>query len=930
MESTMVIKVKYGEMLRRFSVRAHGNNKLDLDINGLRAKILNLFNFSSDTDFTLTYIDEDGDVVTLVNDDDLHEMMRQQLKFWKIDVHLRNKENDQSHNRSDGSSTPMMSASGQRLFQNVRPGISEVLKSLPEPLPEFCSKVFLDIASKAAVASPVFSDLAQSFIRLGSTHPNTGSQASSVPETCTQNVVTEGSTGSLGADSKASKNDGFHQKADSKASRNDDVQCAGLAYKDRKVINSESMTKNIGIAGPAVDLNALPCDSIASGFAIEKSATAAPSSSPFDGKEEEKRNEMHVRGLPASVHTKPHNSPSTDRDGRFVNECPFSGLPAATEPSMLGTAGIDPVNSGYIESAGSKFHKGPNVSSSGYIEPLHEDPIISSRGYVEPVRSIFHRGVICDGCGAHPITGPRFKSQVKDNYDLCMVCFAEMGNEADYIRIDRPVSYWRPRMKSCYRRPPFPGPKIINALISSGKQTKLDSRFVDDINVLDGTVMPPCTPFTKIWRLYNSGSVNWPRGTQLVWTGGDNFSRSESVELEVPADGLPPGREIDIAVDFIAPPFSGQYTSYWIMASPSGQKFGQRVWVLIQVDAALGMPDSEHSRALDSNLSSSIVIGSAGSNSHEGVEKNATPAISDGVLLPRNFISITELVKPDLNVPISETELQFLVNEDMLVGKSPDTSAPSISDGVLLPPRNFISITELVKPDLNVPISETELQFLVNEDMLVGKSPDTSAPSISDGVLLPPRNFISITELVKPDLNVPISETELQFLVNEDMLVGKSPDTSATEDNLVSSRPAVDGHGVLPRSTEVPSVSYPLIDLSVPTPAANPPPPIPSPKVSPASSEKVTTNNVVEENLLKTLQDMGFKQVDLNKEVLKRNEYNLEHSVDELCGVSEWDPMLDELEEMGFIDKETNKRLLMKNNGSMKRVVMELLYGEKA
>lgn len=52
---------------------------------------------------------------------------------------------------------------------------------------------------------------------------------------------------------------------------------------------------------------------------------------------------------------------------------------------------------------------------------------------------------------------------------------------------------------------------------------------------------------------------------------------------QVPADGLPPGREIDIAVDFIAPPFSGQYTSYWIMASPSGQKFGQRVWVLIQV-----------------------------------------------------------------------------------------------------------------------------------------------------------------------------------------------------------------------------------------------------------------------------------------------------------------------------------------------------------
>jgi next-to-BRCA1 protein 1 len=25
---------------------------------------------------------------------------------------------------------------------------------------------------------------------------------------------------------------------------------------------------------------------------------------------------------------------------------------------------------------------------------------------------MFHRGVQCDGCGVHPITGPRYKSKV--------------------------------------------------------------------------------------------------------------------------------------------------------------------------------------------------------------------------------------------------------------------------------------------------------------------------------------------------------------------------------------------------------------------------------------------------------------------------------------------------------------------------------------
>lgn len=138
-----------------------------------------------------------------------------------------------------------------------------------------------------------------------------------------------------------------------------------------------------------------------------------------------------------------------------------------------------------------------------------------------------------------------------------------MGNEADYIRIDRPVSCRYPRMKAFNHRVcnfddtasnasfvchnnlilvstsflslqfPLSGPRIIDPLRSSVKQTKLDSHFVADVNVFDGTVMTPRTPFTKIWRLLNSGTSNWPHGSQLVWTGGHKFSHSLSVEIEV-------------------------------------------------------------------------------------------------------------------------------------------------------------------------------------------------------------------------------------------------------------------------------------------------------------------------------------------------------------------------------------------------------------
>lgn len=62
---------------------------------------------------------------------------------------------------------------------------------------------------------------------------------------------------------------------------------------------------------------------------------------------------------------------------------------------------------------------------------------------------------------------------------------------------------------------------------------KLDSRFIQDVNILDGTIMAPLTRFTKIWRMRNNGNLVWPQGTQLVWIGGDRLSDKFSVELEV-------------------------------------------------------------------------------------------------------------------------------------------------------------------------------------------------------------------------------------------------------------------------------------------------------------------------------------------------------------------------------------------------------------
>ena len=43
------------------------------------------------------------------------------------------------------------------------------------------------------------------------------------------------------------------------------------------------------------------------------------------------------------------------------------------------------------------------------------------------------------------------------------------------------------------------------------------------------------------------------------------------------------GGEIDVCVDFVAPAKPGRYISYWRLTSPDLLKFGQGIWVLIQV-----------------------------------------------------------------------------------------------------------------------------------------------------------------------------------------------------------------------------------------------------------------------------------------------------------------------------------------------------------
>ena len=58
------------------------------------------------------------------------------------------------------------------------------------------------------------------------------------------------------------------------------------------------------------------------------------------------------------------------------------------------------------------------------------------------------------------------------------------------------------------------------------------------------------------------------------------------VNLKIEEQGYQVDEELDVAIDFIAPIQIGHYVSYWRLMAPSGQKFAQRMWVLIQIISA--------------------------------------------------------------------------------------------------------------------------------------------------------------------------------------------------------------------------------------------------------------------------------------------------------------------------------------------------------
>lgn len=874
--ASIVIKVKYGETLRRFTSSVN-ENKLALDVAMLREKIRALFAFESNAEFTMTYVDEDGDSVTLADDDDVRDVVRQSLNPLRITVTL--------NNGSNGNSNPGGSSrASEPINQALNVGVSELLKTVNGPLRKAIESVPVELANRASSSAPALAELVEkmkavymSQMSASMASPNVNTESSTVKEREAPVSNTEAGRPSLKKKDKHRKgSEGVKFRDVQAPPKGLDLNVPHFGYESLQTSVDATKGSGEGFSGTnktTADGVEKKKEKVGSGSLNEPLLTAAAptSGSPLVDHMNQMRQHCQDRmaaqaaqmaQVAADFKKVAIDSPSwTQGMLNATNQCPFTGMPLQTDSDSHG------------------HHR----HSRGHHWKRHG---LDNNG----IGTIFHRGVRCDGCGVHPITGPRYKSKVKDDYDLCSVCFAGMGTASDYVRIDRPMHGFRHHVpfKGFYdpslRIPPPLLPHALRAPGSKLPRSKLDSRFIVDVNVLDGTVMAPNTPFTKIWRMRNNGSIIWPQGSQLHWIGGDRISNTFSVDVEIPADGLPVDNELDVAVDFTAPELPGRYISYWRMTAPGGQKFGQRVWVLIQVDAS--MTDLGETAF---NLNLPPVAANPETS-------NQVPPV-DHLLTGKNSIGVINWEGTSSDAQPKDHELNFPINDSLIIDNGGVTSpVPTLSSPVVpvtAPVSSVFNSTEVENALASLPAGpEVSSRLYPSVGLDTGLVEPINYPTVDYSVIPPPVRAEYPPAALKAYPSPPAMDDSVSSVLN------------------AYPSPSVMDSGVPSGVSGISSAPVPVVQTTAPS-------------VQEVSDDK-------EEALVKDLADMGFKQLDLNKEVLRLNNYDLEKSIDSLCGVSDWDPMLDELQEMGFADDETNRRLLKKNNGSIKRVVMDLINGEKA
>jgi len=120
--------------------------------------------------------------------------------------------------------------------------------------------------------------------------------------------------------------------------------------------------------------------------------------------------------------------------------------------------------------------------------------------------------------------------------------------------------------------PPDNAPDCINKAV-----------YVSDVTIPDNSVVNAGTPFTKTWRVQNTGTCIWWSG----YTVSHYSDTAMSAPASVPLPRTNPGETADISVDLVAPSVAGTYRGNYVIKNPADLIMqvdnDSRLWLIINV-----------------------------------------------------------------------------------------------------------------------------------------------------------------------------------------------------------------------------------------------------------------------------------------------------------------------------------------------------------
>jgi len=94
--------------------------------------------------------------------------------------------------------------------------------------------------------------------------------------------------------------------------------------------------------------------------------------------------------------------------------------------------------------------------------------------------------------------------------------------------------------------------------------------FISDVTIPDNTVFTPNAPFTKTWRLKNTGTCTWDGNYLVAYISGSTMSQQPGYWIVSQGQTVSPGQMLDVSVGMTSPVENGNYASYWGVKKSDG------------------------------------------------------------------------------------------------------------------------------------------------------------------------------------------------------------------------------------------------------------------------------------------------------------------------------------------------------------------------